>query len=382
MKTKGRLILIDGLPGSGKSTLAERLCTFANSNQDQAIWYLEEDREHPVHPAALTMWRRPSGFPARCLDAWRRFVEKERAATGLRILEGSLFQSTVRFMMEEQQCGLEGYIKQVEDILRPLSPAVIYLRPVDAMTHSRETARHRGESWTDKVSAYLESTSYCQARELKGSEGMHRLWADYAERCDSLIAQMSVPKLTISVAPPDSESPFIESVDFLLSTGHMQLDPPLRKSEDSVMYFSKEALDLKRSPILIAPKFHDVPFDFDRYPGAPGVRGLDDGANCQLFAYEFLREHGFAIGDLRSSDLWEDTEHTYEVASPEAFDLLMVHDRPDAWGAHVLVCVGQGLFLHLSRRIGRPAVESLEEILARPYYRYLIGFKRCRVRAQ
>jgi len=222
----GSLILIDGLPGSGKSTLAQRLCKFANSHQGEAVWYLEEDREHPVHPAALTTRRRQSGFPARCLDAWRRFVEKERAASGLRILEGSLLQSTVRFMMEEQQCGFEGYIKEVEDIIRPLSPAVIYLRPVDAMNHSRETALHRGESWTDKVSAYLESTSYSQARELKGSEGMHRLWTDYAELCDSLIAQMSTPKLTISVAPPDTEKSFIDSIDFLLSTGHMQLDPP------------------------------------------------------------------------------------------------------------------------------------------------------------
>lgn len=142
-------------------------------------------------------------------------------------------------------------------------------------------------------------------------------------------------------------------------------------------FCSSEALDLNRSPIRVPARFYDVAFNFDQYPGAPGVRGLTEGANCQLYAYAFLREHGYAIGDLRSSNLWEDTEYTHEVASPQAFDIAMVHDRPQAWGAHVMVCVGNKLFLHLSARIGRPAVESLDEVMARPYYHYLIGFKRC-----
>lgn len=51
------------------------------------------------------------------------------------------------------------------------------------------------------------------------------------------------------------------------------------------------------------------------------MSGLNGGANCQLFAYEFLRGHGFVIPALRSSDLWKDTEHTFAVAFPEPFDL-------------------------------------------------------------
>lgn len=142
-------------------------------------------------------------------------------------------------------------------------------------------------------------------------------------------------------------------------------------------FCSSEALDLSRSPIRVPARFYDVAFNFDRYPGAPGVSGFAGGANCQLYAYEFLREHGYSIGDLRSSNLWEDTEYTCAVVAPQAFDIAMVHDRSEAWGAHVMVCVGNNLFLHLSGRIGRPAVESLNEVMARPYYQYLIGFKRC-----
>lgn len=82
---------------------------------------------------------------------------------------------------------------------------------------------------------------------------------------------------------------------------------------DDIKFCVDEAMNLERSPMVVPPRFHDVLFNFDRYPGALGVQGLEGGANCQLYAYEFLREHGFSIGELRSSNLWEDTEYTFEV---------------------------------------------------------------------
>ena len=46
------------------------------------------------------------------------------------------------------------------------------------------------------------------------------------------------------------------------------------------------------------------------------------------------------------------------------------------WGAHVGVCLGNGLVLHLCKKIGVPAIESIESLTQRPKYRCLIGFKR------
>ena len=135
-------------------------------------------------------------------------------------------------------------------------------------------------------------------------------------------------------------------------------------------------LDLSQSQIKIPERFHQVLYNHDHYPGAPGVRGIDGGANCQQYAYEFLREFGYKIPDFRSSDLWEDTEHTVVPESPEAFDLILVHHNPDPWGAHVGVCLGNGSVLHLSQKIGMPAIERIVSLTERPQYRYLIGFKR------
>jgi hypothetical protein len=60
-----------------------------------------------------------------------------------------------------------------------------------------------------------------------------------------------------------------------------------------------------------------IRYDQQKYPGAPGVSGVSGGANCQQYAYEFLRAFGYQIPDFRSSDLGEDTAHTTAAFSAE-----------------------------------------------------------------
>jgi lipoprotein Spr len=139
---------------------------------------------------------------------------------------------------------------------------------------------------------------------------------------------------------------------------------------------AKRALELSKSPIEIPEHFHKVRYDGKCYPGAPGVRGLMGGANCQRYAYEFVRAFGYTIPNLRSSGLWVDTAHTVTVEQPEPFDLVLLNGKPDPWGAHVGVYLGKNLVLHLSKKIGIPAIESLESLMQIPKYRYLIGLKR------
>jgi murein DD-endopeptidase / murein LD-carboxypeptidase len=135
-------------------------------------------------------------------------------------------------------------------------------------------------------------------------------------------------------------------------------------------------LDLSRSPVKIPERFRKVLYDPKHYPGAPGVRGVTGGANCQQYAYEFVRAFGFTIPDFRSSDLWADTAHTRLSKRPKPFDLVLVHNAPIAWGAHVGAYLGNGLVLHLSKKIGSPAIESVQSMMRRVEYRYLLGFKR------
>ena len=137
---------------------------------------------------------------------------------------------------------------------------------------------------------------------------------------------------------------------------------------------------LRNSPIPIPDQLWDVRYNSNNFPGAPNVRGVAGGANCQQYAYMVLRHFGFVIPDFRSSDLWEDLVHTRTASSPTPFDLVLVHNRPESYGAHVGVYLGDGLVLHLSRQNEAPAIETLSQIQSREQYRHLVGFKTVLIR--
>jgi hypothetical protein len=136
--------------------------------------------------------------------------------------------------------------------------------------------------------------------------------------------------------------------------------------------------------IEIPEAFWSVAYDGARHPGAPGVVGVEGGANCQQFAYELLRHNGFEIGELRSSELWADTHDTAPVGGALLpGDLLLFNRTPEAWGAHVALYLGDGRAIHLAKHVGQPVVWGLDEFAADPRYVCFLGAKRpLRRRAQ
>ncbi|MFI8510235.1 hydrolase [Streptomyces sp. NPDC085460] len=128
-------------------------------------------------------------------------------------------------------------------------------------------------------------------------------------------------------------------------------------------------------------EFLSVRYDGSRFPGAASVAarpGLGPGANCQLYAYEVLRHFGLNPPDLRSSELWDDTERTVRVPVDglRPLDLLLFNSVDRAYGAHVGVWAGEGEILHLCAEAGRPVVWRPEDFAARERYGVLLGAKR------
>lgn len=127
--------------------------------------------------------------------------------------------------------------------------------------------------------------------------------------------------------------------------------------------------------IEIPTFFMNIHYNGKNYPGA-SFDGLEGGANCQVFAYAFLKYHGITLPPLRSSELWEDSVYTTTVFEYKSLDLLLFHSAPIAFGAHVTVYVGDKSVLHLAKHHGQPAVELISDLLSQERYRFLIGTKR------
>ncbi|MFD4372884.1 hydrolase [Streptomyces sp. NPDC058486] len=130
---------------------------------------------------------------------------------------------------------------------------------------------------------------------------------------------------------------------------------------------------------LLPAEFWSVRYDGARFPGAAAVAarpGLAAGANCQTYAYAVLRHFGLNPPDLRSSELWSDTETTAHAPEERLLDLVLFNSTDRAYGAHVGVCAGEDAILHLCAEVGRPAVWGPADFAARERYRVRLGAKR------
>ena len=117
------------------------------------------------------------------------------------------------------------------------------------------------------------------------------------------------------------------------------------------------------------------------YAGAcipDGSHDLSAGANCQTFAFALLAANGLDLPPFRSSDLWADDIFTLTVRDLRPLDLLLFHNRPDAWGAHVAIHLTEGRAIHLAKFEGKPEIWPLDRFGQDPRYWCFIGAKRVR----
>ena len=123
-------------------------------------------------------------------------------------------------------------------------------------------------------------------------------------------------------------------------------------------------------------EFGEVTYVYQRYPGAPGVAGIGEGANCQLYAYAVLAHFGLHVAPLRSSDLWDDARLRTVTDGEQPLDIVFYNRTREAFGAHIGVVVGADAVLHLCAEIGRPVVWPQRAFAQRPLHAVRLGARR------
>jgi hypothetical protein len=215
-----RLILIEGLPGSGKTSLAEWLCAHVEAQGTSASWIPELLDDHPVADRSLMRTAKANGYADRCVERWAAFSREVQALDSphLFILEGCLFQSTVRFLIEYERSAEEvhRYLPAVEDCLAPLRPHLVYLTQTNATAYLQsEVTRRKGEEIVARIARYSATTPFSVARGLEGSSALVALYARYRNTCDQLVRSSRLPVLEVDAvrfdeaAVRDQVSPWV-----------------------------------------------------------------------------------------------------------------------------------------------------------------------------
>ena len=198
-----RVIFIDGLPGSGKTTLTENLCISLNSKEVNLKSYSELSKTHPIFSLRFQKIDVHSDqYSSLDLSKWRDFVKQAENDTNIHIFDAAPFQNSVRYLLESSsESRIDDYFSQFEEIISPLSPRLIYLRPANAISQSQFCITIKGKEWAKNVPNYLENTKFSNDRNWKGIEGMHNFWDAYATVCDSLVSKTNIPTNIINIVP-------------------------------------------------------------------------------------------------------------------------------------------------------------------------------------
>ncbi len=207
-----RLIFIEGLPGSGKSTTARNLTAWLVGAGVAAHRFLEVEPDHPLnvggelHPAGMTLGRAlfarytVEAYVAESLQRWQRFVALAGGDQATSVVESYPYQNAVRVLlqMDASPDRIKQYVAEVEEIVQPLAPVLIYLDRTDSSRAVQATSQQRGEAWTSYAIQLISDCPYARRRELAGESGVMALVTAYEMLVRDLLAMSRLPRLTLT----------------------------------------------------------------------------------------------------------------------------------------------------------------------------------------
>ncbi|MCU0501809.1 MAG: hypothetical protein MUC51_08595 [Anaerolineae bacterium] len=209
-----RLIFVEGLPGLGKTTTASWLATRLRAEHLPVRLYLESQPGHPInvggdlHPAGDVTGEtyfqqyRPASFIQESLERWQAFVDDATQADTISVLDSYPFQNSVRILLQMDAAldDMRAYAAQVEALVMPLRPVLIYLSHRDvahSVQHFSEIGAQRGAAWMDYVARLIAHCPYGAARHLEGTGGVLAFMGDYKQLTDALLRESRLPRIVL-----------------------------------------------------------------------------------------------------------------------------------------------------------------------------------------
>lgn len=244
-----RLIIVEGLPSSGKSTaaryIAEQLgmtfvdegsgahpadyefhayltesdlAEFAGNERQEVLSAAERKSggyivslggftgelfdkllQHKIYDFLPWETERPV-----MLDKWREFVQNadaESCVFNCVFLQNPMCETMMRFGFDEKSSA--EYISEIADIIKPLSPVIIYLRNSDIRTSMKNAVTERGEEWLNSVVEYHCNGEYGRSLGLSGFDGYIAALEERQRREVNILSGLDVHGIIVDDAQND-----------------------------------------------------------------------------------------------------------------------------------------------------------------------------------
>jgi hypothetical protein len=206
-----RLILVEGLPGSGKSTTAGHVASRLRHLGIAAQLIPEVQPDHPLnvggelHPAGRTtgeqLFRRYTveAYVAESLQRWQAFVASAVDVAVVQVLDSYPYQNAARVLLQldSPTQTIQTYAREVEAVMRPLAPKLIYLQSGPGAEALAAASAARGPEWSAYVVALGTNCPYAVNRELAGLEGAMAVLNAYDALLRDLLGRSNLPRLEL-----------------------------------------------------------------------------------------------------------------------------------------------------------------------------------------
>lgn len=191
-----KLIIVEGLTGSGKSVMAHFIARQLRYHSIGAEWVHEAEDPHPILEEIGTD---TTAFMKAMAGRWRRFATQVGMGDTVTIVEAAFFNNLIESLLAHKVDRREilRYAEELQGIIEPLDPMLIYLWQPDIERALQRTFKLRGEGFEKFVIAYTTGTPLAKRKEWTGYDGMVSFWREFVALTDALYQRFRINKVKI-----------------------------------------------------------------------------------------------------------------------------------------------------------------------------------------
>ena len=145
------------------------------------------------------------------LDKWREFAEnigERKYVFNCVLLQNPMCETMMRFSFDTS-VSYE-YIREICDIIKPLSPLVVYLKTENISDTVKKVSAERGEEWLNMVIDYHCNGAYGKSHGLSGFEGYISALEERQRRELEILGQLDIDSIVIGKPRKSPEETYDE----------------------------------------------------------------------------------------------------------------------------------------------------------------------------